>query len=335
LVKGGYTGLGAQALVPKPPVVYTRRKELPWNTDIEQPEVGSDNSKVPEDENPGPGGDPLPPQAPPPTVNNNQTASNGPGGSSSGPGDGKDDGKGGEGGGKGPKAPSFGGFGDDSGGGGGGGGGGNGADGGGAPVEEIAAGPRGGDPKGGPNVSAAVPEGIAGGGPVKNGPRATPNETSIGGHDIPPSLASHFDGSRNRGGQATNWSPVPMKGLGAGDSPGLPRLAPRTPALSAPAPGDASTPVARTAGSATTPARIATTGVRPEEEDFSYTYMAPARHKYELPEDRPAEGRDWSEFLSLSLRGAAALSVAYLIYYSDLPYLVGLTRRRRDGTYGV
>ncbi|MBI2787489.1 MAG: hypothetical protein HYX59_02290, partial [Elusimicrobia bacterium] len=74
---------------------------------------------------------------------------------------------------------------------------------------------------------------------------------------------------------------------------------------------------------------------RPEEEDFSYTYMAPARHKYELPTDRPAERKDWQRFLALALRGAAALAIAYLIYHSDLPYLVGLTRRRRDGTYGA
>ncbi|MDP3541538.1 MAG: hypothetical protein Q8T11_03620, partial [Elusimicrobiota bacterium] len=76
-------------------------------------------------------------------------------------------------------------------------------------------------------------------------------------------------------------------------------------------------------------------GVQPEEEDFSYTYMPPARHKYELPTDRPAEEKDWQRLLALALRGAAALAVAYLIYHSDLPYLVGLTRRRRDGTYGA
>jgi hypothetical protein len=128
-----------------------------------------------------------------------------------------------------------------------------------------------------------------------------------------------------------------MKGLGAGDSPGLPKLAARGGALTAPAAADAEPLSDRRAGAASAPAGAvgAASGVRPEEEDFSYTYMAPARHKYELPTDRPAEEKDWQRLLSLALRGAAALAIAYLIYHSDLPYLVGLTRRRRDGTYGV
>ena len=49
----------------------------------------------------------------------------------------------------------------------------------------------------------------------------------------------------------------------------------------------------------------------------------------------PINIKQWRELLSLGLRGAAALAIAYLIYHSDLPYLVGFTRRRRDGTYGA
>ncbi|MFN2624311.1 MAG: hypothetical protein ABR611_15865, partial [Chthoniobacterales bacterium] len=32
---------------------------------------------------------------------------------------------------------------------------------------------------------------------------------------------------------------------------------------------------------------------RPEDEDFSYTYLPGAKHKYELPIDRPEESKDW------------------------------------------
>ena len=55
-----------------------------------------------------------------------------------------------------------------------------------------------------------------------------------------------------------------------------------------------------------------TAGAKPEEEDFSYTYMAPARHKYELPSDNPSAAKDWSAHVqwegimaqALRLRGA-------------------------------
>ena len=36
-----------------------------------------------------------------------------------------------------------------------------------------------------------------------------------------------------------------------------------------------------------------------------------------------------------SLRFVWAAAIAYLFYHSDLPYLAGFTRRRRDGTYGA
>ncbi|MEQ1920430.1 MAG: hypothetical protein ABL955_14670, partial [Elusimicrobiota bacterium] len=134
-----------------------------------------------------------------------------------------------------------------------------------------------------------------------------------------------------------NWSPTPMTGLGAGDTPGLPRIASRAAALTAPVSPEGGDIAARTSGGAVSPARSAgpASGVKPEEEDFNYTYMAPARHKYELPDDRPADNKDWRYLLSLGLRGAAALAIAYLIYHSDLLYIVGFSRRRRDGSYGA
>jgi hypothetical protein len=190
-------------------------------------------------------------------------------------------------------------------------------------------------------MSAAQPANLLGGGPVipvNRGPKSVPNDVSVGGgHSPAPSLASRFDGSRPKPATAANWSASPMKGVGAGDSPALPRLAARAAALTAPSSEDGGPLAARTSGGSVVPARAGASapGARPEEEDFSYTYMAPARHKYELPTDRPSEEKDWRALLSLGLRGAAALAIAYLVYHSDLPYLVGLTRRRRDGTYGA
>lgn len=191
-------------------------------------------------------------------------------------------------------------------------------------------------------MSAAAPANLLGGGgpviPVSRGVKTAPNETpAIGGHSPAPSLASRYDGSRPRAAATPSWSPTPMKGMGAGDSPALPKLSPRAAPLTAPAaaedgPSDA-TAARRSAAPSAAPAPAQ--AARPEEEDFNYTYMAPARHKYELPADAPKEDKDWRAMLSLALRGAAALSVAYLIYHSELPYLVGLTRRRRDGTYGA
>ncbi|MBI4061210.1 MAG: hypothetical protein HY403_07250, partial [Elusimicrobia bacterium] len=246
--------------------------------------------------------------------------------------------------GKGPKPPKFGGSGDKGGGGGGGGGGpaGNGADGGGGGERggpDGHGGAGGATPPGGRQVGAAPPPDLLGGGsasPRAGGSGGSPNDTALGGgHSPAPSLASRFDGARPRSESAPAWSPIGMKGLGAGDSPGLPRLMPRDAALSAPEAREDEPYDARTAGGAVAPAPSGAPGLKSEDEDFNYTYLASPRHKYELPTDRPPEKDDLRRLLSLGLPGAAsALALAYLIYHSDLPYLLGLTRRRRDGTYG-
>ncbi len=241
--------------------------------------------------------------------------------------------------GKGPKAPSFGGFGGGGGPGGGGPGGGGPGGGGGAPADEGGHAPAA-AAKAGPDVSAAEPAGLLGGGPtipVNRGSKVAPNDTSLdGGHSPAASLASAFDGSRDRKGPSGGWSPTAMKGLGAGDSPALPRLGARAAPLTGPAAADDGQLSADTAGGAVVPAgRAGAPGAKPEEEDFSYNYMPAARHKYELPTDRPGEQADWRYLMSLLVRGAAAASIGYLIYYSELPFLLGLSRRRRDGTYGA
>jgi hypothetical protein len=149
-------------------------------------------------------------------------------------------------------------------------------------------------------------------------------------------LAARFDGARDRGGAAQAWTPVPMKGLGAGDALPLPKLQARAAALTAPTSADGAPQAGATAGGPAYANGPAPAGaVRPEEEDFNYTYLHPARHKYELPTERAGDGGGWQYWASLGLRGAAALAVAYLILHSDLPFLVGLSRRRRDGTYGA
>jgi hypothetical protein len=68
---------------------------------------------------------------------------------------------------------------------------------------------------------------------------------------------------------------------------------------------------------------------KPEDEDYNYTYLSPARHKYELPTDRPQDARDWRYLMELGLQGSAALAAVYLFFHSDIGYLLGMTRRRK------
>ena len=127
-----------------------------------------------------------------------------------------------------------------------------------------------------------------------------------------------------------------MKGLSAGGSGGLPVLTPRDRTPKAPTTTDSPLKDAKAASSvaaADAPAGGRSPGAKPEDEDYSYTYLSPAKHKYELPTDRPKDAEDWRYLAEMGLRTSAALAVIYLAYHSDLPYLVGMTRRRRkNGT---
>lgn len=127
-----------------------------------------------------------------------------------------------------------------------------------------------------------------------------------------------------------------MKGVGAGDSPPLPSFGARNSSLTPPPGAEAQNlhDARAAAAPATAPSNAAPAPSNEEEEDFNYTYMPPARHRYELPTDNPGENKSWQYWMGLSLRAAAALSISFLAYHSDLPYLIGLTRRRRDGSYG-
>ncbi len=64
-------------------------------------------------------------------------------------------------------------------------------------------------------------------------------------------------------------------------------------------------------------------------EDYGYTYQPPAWHTYGLPADQPPAQSDRHYLIDLALRVSAVLAVIYLVSHSDLPYLVGFTRRRR------
>jgi hypothetical protein len=182
--------------------------------------------------------------------------------------------------------------------------------------------------------AGAVPAPFA---PAALAPRksaATPNAVaSLGGHSVEPSLASRFDGSRDGGrAPAAASGGGSMRGIGGGDSIGLPTLAARP---VKPADAADAAPKDATAASAEAPASAplataAAVGAAPEGEDYNYTYLAPARHRYELPDDPDFPKPDWRYFAMLAARVAAALAAAYLVTHSDFGYLVGFARRRRD-----
>jgi hypothetical protein len=162
---------------------------------------------------------------------------------------------------------------------------------------------------------------------------ATPNAIAMGGHSPEPSVASRFDGSRD-GAQPLVAAPASsMHGLGGGPSAGLPQLAGgravARPALAGSAPlrdsAAASSVLPREApitASAALPAA--------PEEDFSYTYLSPARHRYDMSSDPPKPQSDWRYYAALAARIAAVLAAAYLAMHSDFGFLAGIVRRRRD-----
>jgi hypothetical protein len=239
-----------------------------------------------------------------------------------------------------PKPPSPGGFGGGGGGGGGGEGGGNGITGGaGGPSDPGPAGGRGGA-SAPADISAAAPAGARPGAfasaptPARK-PSAAANFGDGGGHSPAPSLAARFDGSVQRPKVGDESAAASMKGLGAAGADGLPHLTAHELVAKAPTVSDSplkdGTAASAAPVMAAAPARAP--GAKPEEEDYSYTYLAPTRHKYELPTDPPKGAEDWRYLADLGLRASAILAVIYLGYHSDLPYLVGMTRRRRkNGT---
>ncbi|HXT01267.1 MAG TPA: hypothetical protein VN915_11365, partial [Elusimicrobiota bacterium] len=152
------------------------------------------------------------------------------------------------------------------------------------------------------------------------------------GHSPAPSLAARFDGSREQPRRIAAGTAGSMKGLGAGDAGGLPRLTPReAPAAKAAAAG--AEPALKdenaASGAAAAPgAAAAAAAAKGDDEDYNYTYLAPAGHKYELPDEPTPGSRDWRFLMQLALEGSAGLAAVYLVYHSDLPYLLGFTRRR-------
>ena len=73
---------------------------------------------------------------------------------------------------------------------------------------------------------------------------------------------------------------------------------------------------------------------KPEDEDMNRTFLGPISQKYELPTKRASAPRDWSYLAELGLQGAAALAAVYLLFHSDVGYLLGITRRRNKKTGG-
>ena len=244
---------------------------------------------------------------------------------------------------KGPKPPMPGGFGGGGGGGGGAGGGGSGGGGGGGGSTADNLTPNGGAasapaPAAG-QISAAAPSG------ARPAPFVSPALAGVpagaahhggssgldGGHSDP--IAARFDGSPDRPRRGATAAADSMRGLGAGDSGGLPHLTPREwSAKPPPAAADAALQDKTAASYAASPASGAATpgpAAKTADEDYNYTYLAPAKHKYELPTDRPKDASDNRYLLDLGLQSAAALAAIYLLYHSDAGYLLGMTRRRK------
>ena len=254
---------------------------------------------------------------------------------SGGFGGGSDGGSGGEGGGSGkhPKAPKPGGFGD-VGGGGGGGGGSGGSGGGGAGGDAPA--PQGGVARrpAAAEIAAAAPGGAQSAPffpPSVSGRAARPPDGGglDGGHFLSPSLASRFDGSREQPRSAGTAAADSMRGLGAGDGGGMPRLTSREATPPSASGRTDSAPREKSAASSASPgagAAAPAVAARSEDADYSYTYLPPASQKYELPTELPRKARDWRSWAELGLEGSAGLAAAYLFFFnSGLGYL--LTRR--------
>lgn len=180
---------------------------------------------------------------------------------------------------------------------------------------------------------------------VRPKPLMTPREAPKmeGGHSASTSLARKFDGAVERPHIEGKKKDTPVMetaisgkpGAGA-DWSGMPRLsersAPQRP--EAPEGGSPLADEARGRGASVTPhgqSAYTTATAKPAAEDYSYTYLAPARHSYEFPNEKPPRPGDTAGrmMLDYGLRLSAAGAVGYLLLYSNLPYILGLSRRRR------
>jgi hypothetical protein len=173
-------------------------------------------------------------------------------------------------------------------------------------------------------------------------PRAAPKIQ--GGHNAAVSLSKKFDGAAERPRVVEKKKDTPVMGAssvgpaGSGaDWSGLPKLSGRPgPQKSAPA-GDEAALVDQGRGRGAFPASSGQPfayqagAAKPASEDYSYTYLSPAGHSYEFPNEKPlrsgySSGRT---MLDYGLRLGAAGAVGYLLLYSNLPYILGLSRRKR------
>jgi hypothetical protein len=168
-----------------------------------------------------------------------------------------------------------------------------------------------------------------------------------GGHTAAASLAKKFDGAVDRPRDVERKSDTPVMGaVGAGrsgagsDWGGLGQFSPRGGAPHKPEPGEAEAGAApsdvsrsrATRGSAARgPSATQAAAAKTVPEDFTYTYLSPAQHSYDFAKDLPKQADESGSKLveDIALRLAAAGAVGYLLLYSNLPYLIGLTRRKR------
>ncbi len=334
---------------PAPPMIAD--PQMGEDRPADHPEPLADNAadtapndarkKIPDPENPGKNASPSDNE----NGANNNVASNGNNNNTgTAPKEGNEESSG-----KVPKAPKFGGFGEGGGGGGGGGGGAGGGGTGGA--SGLAA-----------SLPASLPDNLTSGNSAQAGPvadtaqpaappRGSPaslgnpsaktalNDTASiqGGHspDDPTPASRSFDRAQEQSGSAKTSSPPPMKGLSGGESPWLPRLTVRSALVSPPAAEDEKPFITKTSALSIRPAKVDAPSVKPEAEDFGYTPLASPQYQYELPTDRPVGDKDRRSSSSLGLSCLVSMAIVGLCHYTDLPYLIGFTRRRRDGTYGA
>jgi hypothetical protein len=131
-----------------------------------------------------------------------------------------------------------------------------------------------------------------------------------------PAWGAAGSGSSSSGSHGDAWPQSGQKGVAAGKS--------GTAAAAAPSAG----PIARAKRA---PARKQAAAVKTVPEDFTYTYLPPARHSYEFPKELPRRTDDSVRKFreEMGVRVSAAGAVGYLFLYSNFPYLIGVTRRKR------